>query len=80
MFSIFKTENDFSIFFEAQEFGSAPPPSAHAVSTEVQKETPLQKYSISRVKKIADGKAVVCRKQNYEYAVFYCHKTDTTKA
>ncbi|XP_028069592.1 BURP domain protein RD22-like isoform X2 [Camellia sinensis] len=53
---------------------------AHAVSTEVQKETPLQKYSISGVEKLAGGKAVVCHKQNYEYAVFYCHKTDTTKA
>ncbi|KAI8031631.1 BURP domain protein RD22 [Camellia lanceoleosa] len=47
---------------------------------EVQKETLFQKYSISGVEKIADGKAVVCHKQNYEYAVFYCHKTDTTKA
>ncbi|KAL7187579.1 hypothetical protein ACSBR1_037617 [Camellia fascicularis] len=54
--------------------------SVHAVSTEVQKETPLQKYSISGVKKIAGSKTVVCHKQNYVYAVFYCHKTDTTKA
>ncbi|GMQ03373.1 hypothetical protein CsSME_00049195 [Camellia sinensis var. sinensis] len=34
---------------------------------------------ISGVKK-ASSKTVVCHKQNYVYAIFYCHKTDTTKA
>ncbi|KAJ9555879.1 hypothetical protein OSB04_010493 [Centaurea solstitialis] len=53
-----------------------------AISTEVKystKETttPLQMYVIQGVKKLAD-RAVVCHKQNYPYAVFYCHKTDTT--
>lgn len=51
------------------------------VSTEVDKETGLQKYTIAPgVKKLAGDKAVVCHKQNYPYAVFYCHKTETTKA
>ncbi|MQJ84101.1 hypothetical protein EI014_25415, partial [Escherichia coli] len=50
-----------------------------AVSTEVDKATKLQKYTIAPgVKKLAEDKAVVCHKQNYPYAVFYCHKTDTT--
>ncbi|PSS17806.1 BURP domain protein [Actinidia chinensis var. chinensis] len=50
------------------------------VSTEVDRETRLQKYSIAGVEKMAGDKAVVCHKQNYAYAVFYCHKTQTTKA
>ncbi|GFS35397.1 BURP domain-containing protein [Actinidia rufa] len=50
------------------------------VSTEVDKETLLQKYSIAGVEKMMGDKAVVCHKQNYAYAVFYCHKTQTTKA
>ncbi|OWM86633.1 hypothetical protein CDL15_Pgr015668 [Punica granatum] len=54
-----------------------------AISTEIKKETERQKYKIEEdVKKImADGsKYVVCHKQNYPYAVFYCHKTKNTKA
>ncbi|CAH2050322.1 unnamed protein product [Thlaspi arvense] len=50
-----------------------------AISTEA-KETPAQKYSIVGVKKMGNSEAVVCHKQNYPYAVFYCHKTYTTKA
>lgn len=51
-----------------------------AVSTEVNKETKLQKYTITPgVKKISGDKAVVCHKQNYPYVVFYCHKTETTR-
>ncbi|TKY74592.1 Dehydration-responsive protein RD22 [Spatholobus suberectus] len=51
------------------------------VSTEVDKETGLQKYTVAPgVKKLAGDKAVVCHKQNYPYAVFYCHKTETTRA
>ncbi|KAJ9555880.1 hypothetical protein OSB04_010494 [Centaurea solstitialis] len=52
-----------------------------AISTEVkytrEMTTPLHKYTIKGVKKLAD-RAVVCHKLNYPYAVFYCHKTDTT--
>ncbi|KAI3823722.1 hypothetical protein L1987_05162 [Smallanthus sonchifolius] len=53
-----------------------------AVSTEVhaRKRTLLQKYTIEDAKKLASDRAVVCHKQNYLYAVFYCHKTTTTKA
>ncbi|XP_076904048.1 BURP domain protein RD22-like [Bidens hawaiensis] len=53
-----------------------------SVSTEVnaRKSTPLQKHTIAEAKKLASDVAVVCHKQNYPYAVFYCHKTITTKA
>ncbi|XP_076905608.1 BURP domain protein RD22-like [Bidens hawaiensis] len=53
-----------------------------AVSTEVnaRKSTPLQKYTIVEARKLASDVAVVCHKQNYQYAVFYCHKTITIKA
>lgn len=54
--------------------------SIQAISTEVKKETPLQTYTIEGVKKMASDAAVVCHKQNYAYTVFYCHKTQTTKA
>ncbi|MED6107440.1 hypothetical protein PIB30_014051 [Stylosanthes scabra] len=53
------------------------------VSTEpAGKETKLQSYKVAPgVKKINhENKAVVCHKQNYPYAVFYCHKTETTMA
>ncbi|BAT78301.1 hypothetical protein LR48_Vigan561s005700 [Vigna angularis] len=50
------------------------------LSTEVDQETGLQQYTIAPgVKKISGDKAVVCHKQNYPYAVFYCHKTETTR-
>ncbi|KAE8724477.1 Dehydration-responsive protein RD22 [Hibiscus syriacus] len=52
-----------------------------AVSTEVEKQTPKQKYTISAgVDRISGEKVVVCHKQNYAYAVFYCHKSETTRA
>lgn len=51
----------------------------NAVSTEVEKESKLQKYSIVGSKKLGE-KAVICHKQNYAYAVFYCHKTNNVKA
>ncbi|KAF5823859.1 putative BURP domain-containing protein [Helianthus annuus] len=53
-----------------------------AISTEVsaKESTPLQKYKIKVAKKLAANKAVVCHKQNYAYAVFYCHKTISTQA
>ncbi|CAK8570146.1 unnamed protein product [Lathyrus sativus] len=53
-----------------------------AVSTEVKKESgELEEYVIAKgVKRLGEkNKAVVCHKENYPYAVFYCHKTDTTK-
>lgn len=49
------------------------------VSTEVDRETQLQKYSITGVEKMAGDKAVICHKQDYAYAVFYCHQIQTIK-
>ncbi|GMI92539.1 RESPONSIVE TO DESICCATION 22 [Hibiscus trionum] len=52
-----------------------------AVSTEVEKQTPIQKYTVAtRVERIGGDKIVVCHKQKYAYAVFYCHKSETTRA
>ncbi|XVE97537.1 hypothetical protein REPUB_Repub03eG0027800 [Reevesia pubescens] len=53
---------------------------AQAISTEVEKQTPMQKYTIvAGLQKMAGDKSVVCHKQNYAYAVFYCHKSETTR-
>ncbi|KFK27813.1 hypothetical protein AALP_AA8G433300 [Arabis alpina] len=52
-----------------------------AVSTEVSKKNlPMQSYKIAvaGVKKLADDKSVVCHKQKYPFAVFYCHKAMMT--
>ncbi|CAK7353374.1 unnamed protein product [Dovyalis caffra] len=51
-----------------------------AISTEVENQTQMQKYTIKAVEKMAGEKSVVCHKQNYAYAVFYCHATHTTRA
>ncbi|KAL5558794.1 hypothetical protein UlMin_035005 [Ulmus minor] len=51
------------------------------ISTEVDKETHKQTYTIKNgVEKTEGKKAVVCHKQNYPYAVFYCHCTQNTKS
>ncbi|XP_031102029.1 BURP domain protein RD22-like [Ipomoea triloba] len=53
-----------------------------AISTEGGRKNEVpQKYVISRSKSMLgkDGKAVVCHKQSYAYAVFYCHKTQNTE-
>lgn len=54
------------------------------LSTETEKESSqMQKYTILGAKKMGNnnnGKSVVCHKQNYAYAVFYCHKTETTES
>ncbi|GAU21088.1 hypothetical protein TSUD_10050 [Trifolium subterraneum] len=53
-----------------------------AISTEVEKESSkLQQYVIVKgVKKLGEkNKAIVCHKEHYPYAVFYCHKTNTTE-
>lgn len=55
--------------------------SVQAISTEVKKGTKMQTYTIAAgVKQMATDKSVVCHKQNYPYAVFYCHATQTTRA
>ncbi|XP_014504024.1 BURP domain protein RD22 [Vigna radiata var. radiata] len=51
-----------------------------AISTRVGKETEWQQYKIAPgVKKLAE-KVVVCHKEKYPYAVFYCHKSGSTNA
>ncbi|KAK6912701.1 BURP domain [Dillenia turbinata] len=55
--------------------------SVEAILTEVDRQSQLQQYTITGVlKKTAGDKAVACHKQNYPYAVFYCHTTQTTEA
>ncbi|KAL8107103.1 BURP domain protein RD22-like [Apium graveolens] len=51
----------------------------NAVSTVVEKESKMQSYRIVGLKKLGK-KAVICHKQKYPYAVFYCHKTNNVKA
>ncbi|KAM0065725.1 putative BURP domain-containing protein [Helianthus debilis subsp. tardiflorus] len=53
-----------------------------AISTEVnaKESTPLQKYKVELAKKRGRDKVVVCHKQIYPYAVFYCHETVATQA
>ncbi|ESW12992.1 hypothetical protein PHAVU_008G158600 [Phaseolus vulgaris] len=51
-----------------------------AISTNVKKESKWQHYKIAAgVKKLGE-KSVVCHKEKYPYAVFYCHKSDSSKA
>ncbi|XWS72578.1 hypothetical protein CRYUN_Cryun02cG0051800 [Craigia yunnanensis] len=65
------------IHFSTSKLGK----NAQAISTEVEKQTPMQKYTIAAgVQKMAGERSVVCHKQNYAYAVFYCHKSETTRA
>ncbi|KAI3792696.1 hypothetical protein L2E82_06584 [Cichorium intybus] len=67
------------IDFSTSELGK----NVKAISTEVKSKkhsTPLQKYTIERARKLTATRAVVCHKQNYPYAVFFCHKTTTTEA
>ncbi|GLT55462.1 hypothetical protein SLA2020_285810 [Shorea laevis] len=50
----------------------------NAISTEVENQTQKQEYTIEAgAKKMAGEKSVVCHKQNYAHAVFYCHETKT---
>ncbi|KAK4277041.1 hypothetical protein QN277_015099 [Acacia crassicarpa] len=52
-----------------------------ALSTEAVKDTRMQEYTIAPgVKEVGEKKAVVCHRQEYPYAVFYCHKTEATRA
>lgn len=52
-----------------------------AISTEVENPTQMQQYKIEAgAKKMGGDKSVACHKQNYAYAVFYCHETKTTRA
>ncbi|XP_028787624.1 BURP domain-containing protein 3-like isoform X1 [Neltuma alba] len=54
-----------------------------ALSTELimKKEAKKKEYRIMhRVKKVEEANLVVCHKLSYVYAVFYCHKMETTGA
>lgn len=52
-----------------------------AISTEVEKQTPMQKYTIAAgIKMRKVDKSVACHKQKYPYAVFFCHATQTTSS
>nr|XP_043622299.1 BURP domain protein RD22-like [Erigeron canadensis] len=54
-----------------------------AISTEVinaNKDTSFQTYTIDGSSKVATNKFVSCHRQNYPYAVFYCHKAINTRA
>ncbi|KAK9273754.1 hypothetical protein L1049_018564 [Liquidambar formosana] len=48
-----------------------------AISTEV--DAGIQEYKIGGAVKMVGEEAVVCHKQKYVYAVFYCHATQGTK-
>ncbi|KAI6680063.1 hypothetical protein NL676_033944 [Syzygium grande] len=51
-----------------------------AISTEVNKGTQLEKFTINAgVRRVAADESVVCHKENYPYAVFYWHKTQHTR-
>uniref|UniRef100_A0A7N0UTE0 BURP domain-containing protein n=1 Tax=Kalanchoe fedtschenkoi TaxID=63787 RepID=A0A7N0UTE0_KALFE len=63
--------------FAASKLGK----NVRAVSTEVDREAPAQAYTVLKgVNKLSNGKTVVCHKESYPYAVFYCHATSTTRA
>ncbi|KAB2607741.1 dehydration-responsive protein RD22-like [Pyrus ussuriensis x Pyrus communis] len=54
-----------------------------AFSTEVLEKGGIMSIissTLISMKKLAGDKAVVCHKQNYPYAVFYCHATKPTRA
>ncbi|CAL5347992.1 unnamed protein product [Camellia sinensis] len=50
-----------------------------ALSTELEKETQLRKYSVVGFKKIGGGEVAVCHMLKYPYAVFSCHNVNSTK-
>ncbi|KAJ0613069.1 putative BURP domain-containing protein [Helianthus annuus] len=52
------------------------------ISTEVntKESTLVGKYKIEVAKKFPANTAVICHKLNYAHAVFYCHKTVSTRA
>ncbi|KAL4592677.1 hypothetical protein LXL04_005680 [Taraxacum kok-saghyz] len=62
--------------FSTSELGK----NVNAISTDVNSKK-LQKYTVKGATKLTGAdQAVVCHKQKYPYAVFYCHKSTTTAA
>ncbi|CAM8933878.1 unnamed protein product [Rhodiola kirilowii] len=67
------------IDFSIQQLGK----NIQAVSTEAEKDTKLQKFTMLKgMEQIGNYKdeAVACHKQNYAYAVFYCHVVKGARA
>ncbi|KAL9676531.1 hypothetical protein QQ045_004745 [Rhodiola kirilowii] len=65
------------IDFSIQHLGK----NIQAVSTEAEKDTKLQKFTVLKgMKQIGKDEAVACHKQNYAYAVFYCHDVKGARA
>ncbi|CAL5417015.1 unnamed protein product [Camellia sinensis] len=50
-----------------------------ALSTELEKETQLRKYSVVGFTKIGGGEVAVCHMHKYPYAVFTCHNVHSTR-
>ncbi|GLT50709.1 hypothetical protein SLA2020_241760 [Shorea laevis] len=50
----------------------------HVLSTEVEKETKVEKFTIGKGMKKIGEKEIVCHKLKYPYAVFLCHSLDKT--
>ncbi|GKV52934.1 hypothetical protein SLEP1_g59484, partial [Rubroshorea leprosula] len=50
----------------------------HVLSTEVEKETKVEKFTIGKGMKKIGEKEIVCHKLKYPYAVFFCHSLDKT--
>lgn len=52
----------------------------HILSTEFEKETETQGFTLGEGVKKMGNKQVVCHKEKYPYAVFMCHSIDETDA
>ncbi|GKV16578.1 hypothetical protein SLEP1_g27200 [Rubroshorea leprosula] len=50
----------------------------HVLSTEVEKETKNEDFTIGKGGKNMGEKNIVCHKMKYPYAVFFCHSIDKT--
>ncbi|XP_050218999.1 BURP domain-containing protein 5-like [Mercurialis annua] len=51
-----------------------------AFSNEVEEENKKQEYTILKGIKMIGDKQIVCHKERYKYAVYYCHAINATKA
>ncbi|KAD5803085.1 hypothetical protein E3N88_14445 [Mikania micrantha] len=52
-----------------------------ALSTKKTKENKIsQKYKVGLIKKLGANEGVVCHRQMYPYAIFYCHKIEGTES
>ncbi|CAM8966533.1 unnamed protein product [Rhodiola kirilowii] len=65
------------IDFSIQQLGK----NIQAFSTEAEKDTKLQKFTMQKgIKLIGQDKIVACHTLNYPYAVFYCHVVKSARA